>query len=134
MTTFSSARKGRSKSVCFRWKLPTTNGWGFEIESRVLLLTTLKFNLAVVQRTVVRKNLRVRRSGFNFSHSNCQGSPLSVRLSASVERTEEYHQTLELSSVIQHKAQYASQTVKTCLLPKMGITTELESRISGLNS
>jgi hypothetical protein len=74
--------------------------WGFETGVSSLLSSEESSVLLLTKGLLARKNLRVRRSGFNFSHSNCQGSPLVVHPRAFVERTEDYHQVLQLSSGI----------------------------------
>jgi hypothetical protein len=82
----------------------------------------LRITLATKTRTSLVKGLLQEKtyvsvgSGFNFSHSNCQGSPLYFCLSAAVERTEEYHQTFDLSSAKMTKPYDAWQTKKKTIL------------------
>jgi hypothetical protein len=70
-------------NVCFRWKLTQLESWGFKTEVlRITLATKTSFEAG--QRTVARKNLRVRRFGVQFltlelSRFSALRSPWGVR-------------------------------------------------------
>ena len=87
-------------------------GWGFETEVSRFVRARESSTRGLTKGLLARKNLRVRRLEFNFSHSNCQGSPPCSNLSALAWRTEDYHHIAYLSSVFFQVSRDTSQTRK----------------------